>query len=148
MKQKNVQKLKKLDEKNLFNLLKKYMKKHILLLILFVLFLVSSVTVYLILHYVDILENTYLALSAIIFSYILCVSSFFTFILYFFKKIYYRGNVYIYHILSSFRQGFLISIFGASMIYLNKLWAPLVLTGLIISFSLFSLELMIQNTED
>lgn len=124
------------------------MKKRFLLFIIFVIFLVSLVTLFLILNYVDVYEFTKIWLSSIIFSYTLTISCFFTLLLYFLKKIYYRWNVYIYHVLSSFRQWFLVAIFTQSLIYFYNIWAPLIVSWLLLFIILFLLEIYVENYEN
>lgn len=124
------------------------MKKRFLLFIIFVIFLVSLVTLFLILNYVDVYEFTKIWLSSIIFSYTLTISCFFTLLLYFLKKIYYRWNVYIYHVLSSFRQWFLVAVFTQSLIYFYNIWAPLIVSWLLLFIILFLLEIYVENYEN
>ena len=125
-----------------------YMKKRLLLLIIFIIFLVSFTTFLLILNYLDPFEYRLLALISIIFTFILSVSSFFTIIFYFFKKIYYRWRVYIFHVLTSFRQWFFISLLALSIIFFNILQAPLLLTSFLLFLIFAFLELFIQNLEN
>jgi hypothetical protein len=110
-------------------------------------FVFSLVTFVLILNYLDPYEYKLTAIISIIFTFILWISTFFTIILYFFKKVYYRGRVYLYHVLSSFRQWFFIALFGLSVIFFNILWASLILTWLLMLIILMFLELFIQNLE-
>lgn len=123
------------------------MKKRFLLFIIFVIFLVSLVTLILVVNYVDPYEFKNLALFSWLFSYCLTISCLFTIIFYFIKKIYYRWNVYIYHVLSSFRQWFLVAIFTSSLIYFYNIEVPLFLTWLILFIILFLLEIFVQNYE-
>ncbi len=123
------------------------MKKSFLIFIIFILFGVSLTTFFLVLNYVDPFENTFLALFSFMLSYTLFVSSFFCLVLYFFKNIYFRGNVYVYNILSSFRQWFLISVFFACVTYFIHIWAPMILSSILVFISLFFLELFIENHE-
>lgn len=123
------------------------MKKRFLLFIIFIIFLVSLTTMILILNYVDPFEFELIWLSSLIFSYIMTISCFFTIFLYFLKKIYYRWNVFIYHVLASFRQWFLISIFTASLIYFYNIEASIIITWIILFIILFLLEIFIQSYE-
>lgn len=124
------------------------MKKRFLLFIIFIIFIVSFTTLILILNYVDIYEYRNIWLWSIIFSYNLTISCLFTLIFYFLKKIYYRWNVFIYHVLSSFRQGFLVAIFTSSLIYFYNIWAPLFITWFILFIILFLLEKFVENYEN
>jgi hypothetical protein len=124
------------------------MKKRFLLLVIFIIFLFSWITFIFIFNYLDPYKYKILAMISIIFTSVLWLSSLLTIILYFFKKIYFRWEVYIYHVLSSFRQWFLVSLFVLFIIFLNSVWASLLLTwGLSLIIFIF-LELFIQNLEN
>lgn len=124
------------------------MKKRFLLFIIFIIFLVSLTTLILVLNYVDPYEFKNLALFSILFSYWLTISCFFTMIFYFIKKIYYRWNVYIYHVLSSFRQWFLVAIFTSSLIYFHNIWVSTFIAWSILFIILILLETFVQNYEN
>ncbi len=123
------------------------MKKRFLLFIIFIIFIFSSVTFILILNYLDPYEYKVMGLSSIIFTFILWISTFFTMVLYFLKKIHYRWRVYLYHVLTSFRQWFFISIFILALIFFNILGASIILTWFVLFIILSFLELFIQNLE-
>jgi len=123
------------------------MKKRFLLFIIFIIFVLSLITFILILNYLDPYEYKITSIISIVFTFMLWVSTFLTIILYFFKKIYFRGRVYVYHVLSSFRQWFFISMFILSMIYFNILWASLIITWFLLLLILMFLELFIQNLQ-
>jgi hypothetical protein len=110
-------------------------------------FVFSLVTFVLILNYLDPYEYKVTAIVSIIFTLVLWISTFFTIVLYFFKKIYYRGRVYVYHVLSSFRQWFFVALYILSMILFNILWASIILTWFVMLIILMFLELFIQNLE-
>lgn len=122
-------------------------KKRFILLIIFVIFAISLATFFLILNYLDPYEYKVTAIVSIITTFILWVSTFLTLLLYFLKKIYYRGRVYVYHVLTSFRQWFFVSIFFVSMVFFYILWASLLLTWFLLVILLIFLELFIQNLE-
>lgn len=124
------------------------MKKRFLLFIIFCIFVVSLITLILVLNYVDPYEYKNIAIFSALFSYTLTISCFFTIIFYFLKKIYYRWNVYLYHVLSSFRQGFLVAIFTQSLIYFNNIWAPVFFTWAILFIILLLLEIFVENYEE
>ena len=111
-------------------------------------FLFSSITFILIFNYLDPYQYKIFAIISIIFTFILWFSSISTIILYFFKKIYYRWRVYVYHVLSSFRLWFLASIFLVSMIFFNLIGASLLITWLLLLIIILFLELFIQNLEN
>lgn len=124
------------------------MKKRILLLIILFTFFVSIGTLMLTYNYVDPYEYTILALFLALFSFILGVSSFFAFVLYFIKKIYFRWKVYVQNVLTSFRQGFFISLFMILMVYFHHLGASIYVVALPLGFALLFLELFFQNLQD
>lgn len=124
------------------------MKKRFLLFLIFVIFVFSFVTLILILNYLDPYEYKITAIISVIFTFILSVSSFFTILIYFFKKIYNRWRVYLYHVLTSFRQWFFISLFFLSLIFFNILWASLIITWFLLFIILVFLELFIENLEN
>lgn len=128
------------------------MKKNILLLIAFIIFLINSLSLVLILNFVDPINSSQwtkvIALTSLVVTFILSISSLFTIILYFFKKIYYRGEVYMFHIYTSIRQGVLISFFWLWSIYLNHLNSFTSSTGWLLAVALVFIELLIQNLED
>lgn len=124
------------------------MKKRFLLFIIFIIFLFSLVTFVLLLNYLDPYEYKLLSIILMMFTFILGVSSLLTVIIYFLKKIYYRGRVYIYHVLSSFRQWFFIALFIVAMMIFNIIWVPIILTWFLLIIIFMFLELFIQNLEN
>ena len=123
------------------------MKKRFLLLIIFITFVLSLITFILILNYLDPYQYKVIAITSIIFTFSLWLATFFTIILYFFKKIYFRWRVYLYHVLSSFRQWFFLTLFILGLIFFNILGASIILTWLLLIVILVFLELFIQNLE-
>lgn len=124
------------------------MKKRFLLFIIFIIFVFSLITFVLILNYLDPYQYKVTAIVSITFAFVLWVSTFLTIIFYFFKKIYYRWRVYVYHVLTSFRQGFFVSLFFVWLILFNLMWASLIVTWLLLLIILIFLELFIQNLEN
>ena len=93
-------------------------------------------------------EYTFLALILAIFSFVLGTSSFFAFVLYFIKKIYFRGKVYVQNVFTSFRQWFFISLFVVLLVYFHHLGASIYVVILPLMFALLFLELFFQNLQD
>jgi len=110
-------------------------------------FLFSLITFILIFNYLDPYQYKVLWLTSIIFTFILGLTSFLTLIIYFLKKIYYRWRVYVFHVLTSFRQSFLLTLFILSLIIFNNIWVPMIITGLLMFIIFTFLELFIQNLE-
>ena len=80
------------------------MKLRIYLLALCIIFLTSVASALLLLFYMNIETNMTLGFSAMAIACLLAGGSFFGLCLYVFKRIYYRGEVYLYMIHSSLRQ--------------------------------------------
>ena len=121
------------------------LKKRLLLLIILTMCIISSITTILILNYLDPYINTIMSVVFLSFSFILSVSCFSTIVLYMIKKIHYRGDVYIYHVLTSFRQWLFISLFFIWLIVFHKLGAPLFITwGLLFVMFVF-FDLFLKN---
>lgn len=121
------------------------MKKRFILLIISFIFFISLITFILILNYLDPYENKIISIILIIITFIFWVSALSSLFLYFIKKIYYRWKVFISHVLSSFRQGILISLFIISIIFFNYIWAQLLLTWISVLVLFLFIELFIQN---
>ena len=124
------------------------MKKRFLLLIISFIFLISVLTFFLILNYLDPYQYRLISIISIVTTFIFWVSTFCSLFLYFIKKIYFRWKVYLFHVLSSFRQGIFISFFIVSLFFFNIIWAPLLLTWLLVFIFLFFLELLINNIKN
>ncbi len=121
------------------------MKKGFTLFIIFIIFVISFLSLILILNYLDPFSKPILAVSFLVLTFIFSITSFFCLILYFFKKIYYRWEVYEYHIKTSFRQGFFIALFFLFSIIFYIFKAPLFVSiSLLLIFFIF-LELFISN---
>ena len=123
------------------------MKRRFLLFIMFILSIICFLTFVLVLNYVDPYEYQAIWLSALAFTYVLWFSSFLTLIIYFFKKIYYRGDVWINHVLNSFRQWFLISVFFLILVFFNYYKAPMLITAWLDFIVLFCLELFVKSQD-
>ncbi|MFA5917572.1 MAG: hypothetical protein WC850_05065 [Candidatus Gracilibacteria bacterium] len=124
------------------------MKKKFLLFIIIIVFLISILSLILILNFVDPYSSGIIGIFSVIVSFVLGLTTFLTLFFYLFKKVYYRGDVFLYHVYSSFRQGFLISLF----ILLNIIFYFFSIFTVINIFVIFALvvflELFIRNFED
>ena len=121
------------------------MKKSFLLLVIFLIFVFSSITFYMILNYLDPYSNKLLSIFFIAFTFILSVSTLLSLILFFIKKIHFRWRVEIFHVKSSFRQWLLIAIYFIGLIIFNILNAPVIILWFLFFILLVFLELFIQN---
>lgn len=120
-------------------------KKRLLLIIIMSIFLLSSLVFFLILNYLDPYEFKTLSVFLLWFTFMLWLSSFFTIIFYFLKKVYFRWKVYLCNVLSSFRQGFFVSLFIILLIVFKKIWAWTSLAYFLLFLFISFLELFIQN---
>lgn len=121
------------------------MTKKILLLVILVIFLLSLLTLFFIFNYLDPYRDELISIVSLTISFILCVTSFSSMILYIFKKVYYRWEVFLDHIFSSLRQWFLLSIFIVWIVLFKIIWVfSLVTIGLFLIILIF-MELMFQS---
>ncbi len=123
------------------------MKKSFLLFVIFLIFLFSSITFYMILNYLDPYTNKVLSSFFIGFTFITTFSTFFTLILFFIKKIHYRWRVELFHVKSSFRQGFFIALFFVWLIIFKILSAPIPILWFLLFLILWFLEVLLQNLD-
>lgn len=121
------------------------LKKRLLLLIIFTMFIVSTITMIMILNYLDPYTNGIMWIVFLVLTFILSVSCSLTILLYIIKKIHYRWDVFVYHVLTSFRQGFFISLFFIWLIIFNKLWASLLITWPLLFTMFLFLDLFLKN---
>lgn len=119
--------------------------KNILLIILILLFIVSSLILILTLKYINPFTANMGIIISMIISFILSISSILSLIFYFIKKIHYRWEVLINHIISSFRQAFLISLFFVWLIIFYKIGVPIYFSWFLLFILLLFFELFIQN---
>lgn len=121
------------------------MKKKFLLFILLIVFVVSSLSFFIILNFVDPYSNWFVWITSLIISFLLSVWTFLSIFLYLIKKAYYRGDVFLYHVYSSFRQGFFVSIFLAtSIIFYHFSIFNFINIAVLLALFVF-LELFIRN---
>lgn len=106
---KNVFELKNKDLFENYNL--KNMKKRILLLMILFIFVISLITFFLIINYLDPYRDVLVSIITIWITSVLLWTSFFSLLLYIFKKVYYRWEIFLNHVFSSIRQWFLITSF-------------------------------------
>ncbi len=116
-------------------------------LILFLIFLSSSSSVGLLLFYMNPVSEPAIAFSLMWLGLFLASSSLLTFVIFFTKKIYYRGDVHIRTMNASLRQAILITIGGMLMLALRAfhIYEPrLIMTVWMV---IACLEVMIQSIE-
>ncbi len=123
------------------------MKKRLLILILIIMFVISTITFVLILKYLDPYENKIMAVSFLTLSFMLSVTSFFSVVLYFVKKIYFRWEVFLSNVLISFRQAFFFASFFLGLAIFLNIWTPILRSGSLLFVMLVFIELLIKNLE-
>ncbi len=121
------------------------MKRRILLTMLLIIFAVSSLTLFLILNYMNPYSSYTISMISIITTSLLSATSFLTLFLYFFKKVYYRWEVFLWHIFSSLRQAFLLTAFTMWAIIFHALWVASWETVGLAFLILVYIELLVQN---
>lgn len=120
--------------------------KRFLLFILLLISIFSCCSFFSLLFFYDPYINTYFALWLLTVSFVFFMIWFWSIIWYFIKKIYLRGDVGVYNIISSMRQSFFLSIVICVMIFSMYIGLPIITPVLASFFFLLSFELLLQNT--
>lgn len=123
------------------------MQKRLIIILLFTIFIFSSATFFSTIQYVDPYANIVLAISALTVSFVMSFVSLVTICLYFFKKIYYRGEVYTYHIFTSLRQSILGALLVIFYVVLQSMGVPIIFPIVLATGVVIFLELFFQNIE-
>ncbi len=123
------------------------MKINIFLTLIFVIFLISLTTLILVLNFMDPYSNETVSVVTAWISFVFSLTSFLTFIIYFFKKIYFRGEVFLIHLFASLRQSFFISSFLLMILFFIPMWILTWLTWILLFIIFLFVELLIQNFE-
>ncbi len=121
------------------------MLQRIVLFLIFFVCVFSAIIIFLILSYIDPFVSNKLVVFSLLISIFLLIATFFTLAFYLFKKIHFRGQVYMIHISSSFRQGVFIASFVIIVWVFKRLGVPLLLSSGLLFISIFFLELFINN---
>jgi hypothetical protein len=124
------------------------MKKNIYLLTIFIIFLSSTASALLLFFYMNVENNMTVGLSIMGTACFLAGSSFLALALYLFKKLYYRGEVYIQTIHSSVRQGLLLASLIMGLIAFYSLGVLTLKTGALLLVIIILFELMIQSMSE
>jgi len=124
------------------------MKKRFLLFVITLIFIISFLTVILILKYLDPYTSNYMPITFLSISFLLTISSFISLVLYFIKKIYFRWNIGLYSVKTSFRQGFFMSLLIFFLIVFKIFWVWILMTSFLLLVFFSFLELFIQNLEN
>lgn len=126
----------------------KNIKIKIFLLVLFVIFATSLISSLLLFFYMDVDSNMKVWFTTMGIASFLLLSSSFSLLIYFFKKIYYRWEIYLSNLNSSLRQGIFLAIFIMWMIlfYATKVFNYK--TSLLLLVMLIFIELIFQSMKD
>jgi len=122
--------------------------KNFLIILLILVFIISWLIIILILNYIDPFSSNNIIIFSFLISFFLFISTFFTLILYFIKKVHYRWQVVLNHISSSFRQSSFIAFFIIGIGLFERMWIPLYFSAILLFILLLFLELFIQNIYD
>ncbi|MDD2515973.1 MAG: hypothetical protein PHF46_01040 [Candidatus Gracilibacteria bacterium] len=118
------------------------------LLGIFITFIASAISLVLILNNIDPDVNFKMGSIILIISSFFMLNSFLALCIYFFKKIYYRGEIYIKNINSSLRQGSLIAIFIISCVVFYYIWVFSFMTGFLLFTIIVLIELIFQSFQE
>lgn len=121
------------------------MKRRFILLLLLMIWLISLMSFFSILNFLDPYENEILAPSFLVVSFLSTLLWIWSVILYFIKKIYYRGEIGMSHIFASMRQSLLVGIVCISYVILVFFSIPALVPLLWIILFFLSLELFLQS---
>lgn len=118
------------------------------LLTLLIIFFTSILSIILLFYYMDPESNLKVAIATITVAAFLSWSSFTTLVIYFFKKIYYRWEMYISNLNSSLRQWILLTSYVLWIITFYSIWVYNLKTALLLLVSLIFIELIFQSITD
>lgn len=114
------------------------------ILILLIIFLTSSLSVVLLSNYLNPEINLVVAYVSMWTAFFLAVSSILSLIIYFFKKIYYRWEMFLSHLNSSLRQWMFITAYIIWIIIFNNIWVLNYTTSLLLLVPLVFIEILFQ----
>lgn len=126
----------------------KNIKIKIYLAILSVILLTSLISAILLFFYMNPESNIKVWFTIMTVAIFLLLSSLFTLIIYFFKKIYYRWEIYISNLNSSLRQGIFWGIFVIWITAFHSTWVFSYKTWILLFIMLFFIELIFQSMKE
>lgn len=121
------------------------MKRRFFLLILLFTWCISLASFFSILHFYDPYENQILAPLFLLLSFLGSFVSISSIVIYFCKKIYYRGDVDISNILASMRQSLFLWVIWVSYVLTLHFWIPSLIPLLWAVLFFLSFELLLQS---
>lgn len=118
-------------------------KRYIITLIII---LLSSITSALLLfYYMDPESNIYISLTTMWIASFLSLGSFFSLLIYFFKRIYYRWEIYISNLSSSLRQWILMALYILWIVTFYTMWVYNIKTASLLFVVMLFIELVFQS---
>ncbi|MDD2487161.1 MAG: hypothetical protein PHS92_02235 [Candidatus Gracilibacteria bacterium] len=126
----------------------KTLKIRIYIITLIIIFITSIISALLLFFYMNIESNIKVSYATMGTATFLSISSFLTLIIFFFKNIYYRGDIYIRNLSSSLRQGVLMTSFILGNIVFMATGVFSYKTSLLLFFVIFFIELIFQSMGD
>lgn len=128
--------------------MKKSTSIKIYLLTLLIIFLTSSVSILLLLYYMDPESNLSVAYSVMWTAAFLTITSILTLIIFFFKKIYYRWQILMTNLNASLRQWIFAAWYMIWVVIFNWMWVYNIKTAALLFVSLLFIELIFQTITD
>ncbi|EKE25936.1 MAG: hypothetical protein ACD_4C00491G0003 [uncultured bacterium (gcode 4)] len=120
----------------------------IYILVLSIIFVTSVTSALLLFFYMDIESNMKVGFTTMGTAFFLSISSFLSLIIFFFKRIYYRWEIYIRNLNSSLRQWVLLSSFVLWNIIFEATWVFSYKTAVLLFVIIFFIELIFQSIWD
>ena len=126
----------------------KTLKIKMYLLTLVIIFMTSIISTLLLLFYMNVETNLRVWFVIMWTAIFLSLSSFLTLLIFFFKKIYYRWDIYVRNLNSSLRQWVLLTSFLIWNVIFKSTWVFTYKTSLLLFFVIFFIELIFQSMWD
>ena len=120
----------------------------IYILVLSIIFVTSVTSALLLFFYMDVESNMKVGFTTMGTAFFLSISSFLSLIIFFFKRIYYRWEIYIRNLNSSLRQWVLLSSFVLWNIIFEATWVFSYKTAVLLFVIIFFIELIFQSIWD
>lgn len=128
--------------------MKKSTTIRIYLITLLIIFFTSCVSMVLLLHYMDPETNLRVAFATMWVATFLTASSIITLIIYFFKKIYFRWEIYLSNLNASLRQSIFLTSYMIWIVVFIWMWVYNIKTAVLLFVVLLFIELIFQTISD
>ena len=126
----------------------KTLKIRVYMLTLGLIFITSLISALLLFFYMNIESNLRIWFATMWTAIFLSLTSFLTLMIFFFKKIYYRWEIYIRNLNSSLRQWILLTSFIIWNVIFRATWVFTYKTSLLLFFVILFIELIFQSMWD